>query len=177
MPRKWLSIFAFVGINETTFVKKSPLWEAAAAAASVLPKRPVRITAGEGLHTEGTGDGLVRKACIHCQFLALWEPLHFPQSQLLTNLEDLIPTKGIFATGAAGAPGLPRWAGRWGHRCMRGHRSHRGCWGAEATGAAGTIGATGPSAAGRRPSLAPQVPGMASRAHPDRSACLPHGNG
>jgi hypothetical protein len=77
------------------------LWEATAAAASVLPKRHVRITAGEGHRTGDTGDAPPRESRIHGQFSPLWEPLHFPQSRLLTKVALLIPTKAVFDTWVA----------------------------------------------------------------------------
>jgi hypothetical protein len=88
-----------------------PLWEVPAAAASVLPKRHVRITAGEGHRTGGTGDALPREARIHGQFSPLWEPFHFPQRGLLTKVAPLIPTKGIFDTRTA-RTARTAWAAR-----------------------------------------------------------------
>jgi hypothetical protein len=106
--RKSVVNFGLCGNQESNLCQNVALWEATAAAALVTPKRPVRITAGEGHRTGGTGGALPWKARIHGQFCRLWEPLHFPQSQLLTKLEVLIPTKAVFDTPGA----RPFWQAR-----------------------------------------------------------------
>jgi hypothetical protein len=107
--------FRLCGNQARKLCQNHPLWEVSVTAALVLPKPPVRITAGEGHHTDGTGDALPWEACIHCQIYPLWEALHFPQRRLLTKVASLIPTKGIFDTTGrrtTGQAGRNRQAGR-----------------------------------------------------------------
>jgi hypothetical protein len=57
--------FCLCGNQQDNLCQNMALWEATAAAASVTPKWPVRITAGEGHHTGGTEGSLPWEARIH----------------------------------------------------------------------------------------------------------------